>query len=244
MKKGLFLIIAIFVTEGISRTSSYITDQLSSILPYQSIDPYGLYLYISVHHLFQLFFAALAILFVFRLVCKNHASFMLQFGLKWPDQPSKAFRFVALFTVVWAVVQFGVGYYMVTHQMVDASIAYPLRGETLIGQYLFQLLLSGTSEELLYRSLLIGLSLVIFEKPKVIWIYAFTLVPFLVGHIPYQLYPFQIYQPNILQLVTVFTFGSFYTYLYLNFKSVIPPMIAHGVLNAVIITSGFLLSYL
>lgn len=244
MKKILFLGFAVIVTEGISKISFQLVNQFSSILPYPAIDPYGLYLYITVHHLFQLIFSALAILLVYQALPKNKAAFMEQFGLRWPDRPSKALRLIALFTVFWAVVQFGVGYYMVTQNLVDASFAYPLRSETLIGQYLFQFFLSGTSEELLYRSLLIGLAFVIFKKPRVIWIYAFTLVPFLVGHIPYQLSPFQIHQPNILQLITVFTFGSFYTYLFLKFKSVIPPMIAHGVLNTVIISSGFLFSFL
>lgn len=79
-------------------------------------------------------------------------------------------------------------------------------------------------------------------KYRIPLIYLFTLIPFIFGHIPYQLDPFIVYSPNLLQILTVIIFGLFYTYLVLKFDSIIPSMIVHGLLNAVIISSGFVFS--
>jgi uncharacterized protein len=236
------LIILIIIAEGINKFSFALADQLSAFLPYQTLDAYGLYLYITVHHVFQLLFSAICIGLIYIVLRKRQPELFLSFGIRWPEHPRKALLTIMAFTAIWAVIQFGLGYYMVAHQWVDASLGYPLNAQTVIGQYFFQLMLSGTSEELLYRSLIIGLTFVMMNKPKPIWLYVFSLIPFLIGHITYQLFPFEIYPPNVLQLVTVFIFGWFYTFLFLRFKSIIPPMIAHGVLNTLIITSGFILS--
>lgn len=236
------LLILIIMTESISKFSFALANLLSPFLPYQTMDPYGLYLYITVHHVFQLLFSAICIGWINSVLKKRQPALFSSFGIRWPEQPRKAFLTILSFTAIWAVIQFGLGYYMVAHQLVDASLGYPLNAETMTGQYLFQLLLSGTSEELLYRSLIIGLGGWMMKKPKAISLYVYSLIPFIIGHITYQMIPFKVYPPNVLQLITVCIFGWFYTFLFLRFKSIIPPMIAHGLLNTVIITSCFVLS--
>jgi len=191
---------------------------------------------------FQLLFSAVCIGLIYSVLRKRQPELFSCFGIRWPEHPRKALLTILAFTTIWSVIQFSLGYFMVARQMVDASLSYLLNAQSMTGQYLFQLLLSGTSEELLYRSLIIGLVVWLMKNPKPMWLYVFSLIPFLIGHIAYQLSPFKIYPPNVLQLITVIIFGWFYTYLFLRFKSVIPPIIAHGLLNTVIITSGFLLS--
>jgi membrane protease YdiL (CAAX protease family) len=255
IKKGLvglgLLGLAVVVTETISQTSFALTRQVWPLLPYTLWDPYGVYLYITVHHVLQLVFSVIAILAMVAIFNRTLGLSFAHFGLRFPVRPKQAWILIAGFAGVWSLIQFGVGYLLVSSGSIVATYPYPLSFQTLIGQYAFQLLLSGTSEELLYRALIVGMAMVLLvrQSDRSQWtksqravLYAFGLIPFLVGHIPYQLNPFQVGSPNLLQLITVFIFGSFYTHLFIRYKSVILPMVAHGVLNAIIITSGFMLS--
>jgi len=237
----------IFITESISKFSFYLASLVYPNTPYMSIDPYGLYWYISLHHIFQLLLAGLIII-VLLLINKYKKHTIFDFYLRFPNNIKKSIQVSLYFVLAWIIIQFGVGYALVSNSMVDSTFSYPLNASTLVGQYLFQIVLSGTSEELLYRALIIGIlnayliKTNLSTKNKVILIYILNIIPFIVGHIPYQLNPFMVYSPNMLQMLTVFTLGSIYTYLLLKFDSIIPPMIVHGLMNVVIISSGFLLS--
>ena len=236
-----------FITESISKFSFHLASLVYPSTPYMSIDPYGLYWYISLHHIFQLLLAGLIII-VLLLINKYKKHTIFDFYLRFPNNIKKSIQISLYFVLAWMIIQFGVGYALVSNGMVDSTFSFPLNASTLVGQYLFQIVLSGTSEELLYRALIIGILNAYLIKTslstsnKVILIYLLNLIPFIVGHIPYQLNPFIVYSPNLLQILTVIIFGLFYTYLVLKFDSIIPSMIVHGLLNAVIISSGFILS--
>lgn len=232
-----------FITESISKFSFHLASLVYPSTPYMSIDPYGLYWYISLHHIFQLLLSGGLILFLSYTFKKR-----FDFFLRIPNNIKKSIQISLYFVLAWMIIQFGVGYALVSTGTVDSTFSYPLNASTLVGQYLFQIVLSGTSEELMYRALIIGILNAYLIKTslstsnKVILIYLLNLIPFIVGHIPYQLNPFIVYSPNLLQILTVIIFGLFYTYLVLKFDSIIPSMIVHGLLNAVIISSGFILS--
>ena len=232
-----------FITESISKFSFYLASLIYPSTPYMSIDPYGLYWYISLHHIFQLLLAGGLILLLSYTFKKR-----FDFFLRIPNNVKKSIQVSLYFVFAWTIIQFGVGYALVSTGMADSTFSYPLNASTLVGQYLFQIVLSGTSEELMYRALIIGIlnayliKTNLSTKNKVILIYILNIIPFIVGHIPYQLNPFIVYSPNMLQMLTVFTMGSIYTYLLLRFDSIIAPMIVHGLINVVIISSGFLLS--
>ena len=236
-----------FITESISKFSFHLASLVYPSTPYMSIDPYGLYWYISLHHIFQLLLAGLIII-VLLLINKYKKHTIFDFYLRFPNNIKKSIQISLYFVLAWMIIQFGVGYALVSTGTVDSTFSYPLNASTLVGQYLFQIVLSGTSEELMYRALIIGILNAYLIKTslstsnKVILIYLLNLIPFIVGHIPYQLNPFIVYSPNLLQILTVIIFGLFYTYLVLKFDSIIPSMIVHGLLNAVIISSGFILS--
>lgn len=232
-----------FITESISKFSFYLASLIYPSTPYMSIDPYGLYWYISLHHIFQLLLAGGLILLLSYAFKKR-----FDFFLRIPNNVKKSIQVSLYFVFAWTIIQFGVGYALVSTGMADSTFSYPLNASSLVGQYLFQIVLSGTSEELMYRALIIGIlnayliKTNLSTKNKVILIYILNIIPFIVGHIPYQLNPFIVYSPNMLQMLTVFTMGSIYTYLLLRFDSIIPPMIVHGLMNVVIISSGFVFS--
>lgn len=225
-----FLLAAIVLAETVSKFSFFLADKTIGSDVYLP--------YITVHHLFQM---ALAWLLIF-LVCRFKKVEPGVFGLQKfrGFQPVKE---ILIFSGIWAVIQFGVGYWLLSAKIlpVSGTIQTPAH---LFAEIAFQLGLSGTSEELLYRGLIIGMFGLLFsdigsEKFKGAMIYGVSLVPFLVGHIPYSLSPFNIGALNVLQLLTVLIFGAFYTYLLRKHRSVYPAMLAHGLLNTVIVLSGY-----
>lgn len=241
---SIVLIAFIILTEVISKFSFYLANLIYPNTPFLIIDSYGVYWYITLHHIFQLIFSALIILILIKLSDKHE----FDFYLRLPNNTNQAIKISLTFIMAWIIIQFGLGILLINFNGLDTTLNYPLNLQTVGGQYFFQIFLSGTSEELLYRSLLIGLlnyylvKIELSMKYRIPLIYLFTLIPFIFGHIPYQLDPFIVYSPNLLQLLTVIIFGSFYTYLVLKFDSIIPSMIVHGLLNAVIISSGFVFS--
>lgn len=66
------LLILIIMTESISKFSFALANLLSPFLPYQTMDAYGLYLYIAVHHVFQLFISAICIGWIYSVLKKRH----------------------------------------------------------------------------------------------------------------------------------------------------------------------------
>lgn len=116
------------------------------------------------------------------------------------------------------------------------------------GRMLFQLGFSGPSEELLYRSLNLGV-LLYFARKAIANRGAATglavvlsIVIFMVDHINFTLTPaFAITYFNWAQQVTALIFGLFYAWLFLRYRTVFAPMVAHSLLNCVIELSAILL---
>jgi uncharacterized protein len=154
---------------------------------------------------------------------------------------------VAQFALIWWIIQLSVGFYMMSSGTVGDLFSFELTVNSYVGYFLFQILLSGTSEELLYRALLLGL-LIYFgkqagfsKKTNIAFAIITSLSAFIIGHISYTLFPFSIISYNVLQLLTVVIFGSFQIYLYFKTKSAFGPMLAHNVLNGVIVLSSLIL---
>ena len=70
-----------------------------------------------------------------------------------------------------------------------------------------------------------------------------SLIAFIIGHVSYTIFPFAIVSYNVLQLLTVVIFGGFYTFLFIKTKSVVGPMLAHNLLNGIIVLSSLILTF-
>ena len=122
--------------------------------------------------------------------------------------------------------------------------AFPLNITNVAGTLGFQLLLSGTSEEILFRALPITLLVYAYsvKTGEPIKIYKLEVsretmiaaVLFAIAHIGWELNPFSITQFNIHQLVLSVVFGIFYGVAYQKSNSALYPMIMHGISNFVI----------
>jgi membrane protease YdiL (CAAX protease family) len=64
---------------------------------------------------------------------------------------------------------------------------------------------------------------------------------FMLAHINIAFYPLRVTHFNILQQITVLIFGAFYAFLFIRTKSLLGSILAHNLLNAVIVTIGLIL---
>ena len=230
----------IFAIESISKFSFYLADLLYPWLSH--LDSANAFLYITIHHIFQ---GLIALMFIYIASLLKYISFD-DFGLNM-NQWKYSIKRVIQFALVWCTIQLSVGFYMMSNGAVGDLFSFELNVKNYVGYFLFQILLSGTSEELLYRALLIGLLIYIgkqvgfSKKTSITLAIIISLAAFIIGHISYTLFPFAILSYNVLQLLTVVIFGSFYTFLFIKTKSIFGSMLAHNVLNGVIVLSSLIL---
>jgi uncharacterized protein len=235
----LLLIVSLAIARLINEFSFDVADWLYPSL--QSFDPESVFLYISIHHIMQWLLALLLILLIVRF--SKHS--MADFGFNLNEWKT-SLRWVPIFSAIWLVIQFGAGYFLVRNGM-PANPGYSLNARNVIGTFGFQLFLSGTSEETLFRGLIMT-SMFLWWRPlfasdkKAGWaaIIASTVV-FMFEHINFTLSPLGISHFNWLQQGTVLIFGLFYGILYQRTRSLLGPVLAHGLLNCIIVASGMVL---
>jgi membrane protease YdiL (CAAX protease family) len=99
----------------------------------------------------------------------------------------------------------------------------------------------------MFRALVITLMLCfwknLFEKDSrltISVILSSTLI-FMFDHINFSVSPFTVTHFDILQQLTAMIFGIFYGYLFTKTRSVAGPMLAHNLLNGVIVVIGLAL---
>ncbi len=232
---GMFLM----VTRAISDVSFGLAGKIYPA--WRWIDPDGAFLSITLHHVFQAAIAFAAILALVKVLRLSLADF--GFNTK---QWRYAVRRVLQFGGAWFVLQGSIATAMMLSGTTPAPFPFPLSAANFGGHLLFQVLLSGTSEEILYRSLVItsmlalGRRLGYGERTNVILAVTVVTVCFMFGHVNFQLSPFRITYFNWLQQVTVVIFGLFYAFLFVRTRSLVGPILAHNLLNGVVVTIGLL----
>lgn len=111
---------------------------------------------------------------------------------------------------------------------------------------LFRLIMPGLSEELLFRAYV--MTILIIAWKKVIHIGRINLpvagiisaLIFVMAHIGFSLFPFQIIYFNTGQLIFSFIFGIFYAIIFYETKSILVPIVTHNIVDGI----GTLIDYL
>lgn len=212
---------------------------------YQSlrfIDPDGSFLYITFHHLWQGLFALLII------QCLSH---LYRIPLKDFGFNLNNWRYAVLlvlkFCLFWFVFQGTIGVLMMVFGDSSAAFHFPLTAGNFGGYFAFQILLSGTSEEILFRSLVMTPLLVfgtrsgLADKQNAVTAAVIATVIFMLAHINFAFNPLRVTHFHLLQQLTCLVFGSFYAFLFLRTRSIAGPILAHNLLNAVIVTISLIL---
>lgn len=207
------------------------------------LDPDRVFIELILHHLFQALIALGAIM-IFR---RRYKIGWEVFGFSWQQFPS-ALRAVMIFVVIWTVIQVSLSVLWIYVLKREFSLPFNPTLWNTAGRMLFQLGFSGLSEELLYRAL--NLTVLLFfarkafakENVATAWAVILSLLIFMVDHVNFTLHPtFAITYINWPQQVTLSIFGLFYAWIFLRFRTIYAPMLAHSLLNCVIELSAVLL---
>ena len=233
-KLGWILFIALILL-GVPRLAGLFANQFN----YIGIDPDGAFAWITIHHIVQ---ALLLLPVIFILVRTKDYNFGFSVGDK-----KVGLYFVRLFAIIFTI-------YMVVSLIIVFLVGnfntfpYPLTIRNILGQLGFQLFLSGSSEELIFRAFAITmLSLYLkgsFFSGKISSANFIAAIIFALAHVGFNFFPFSMtYDP--FQLVYAGTLGITYGICYERSKSMIYPMIMHSMSNVVAvgvsIIAGFIL---
>jgi len=211
----------------------------------QFFDPDGVFLYLSIHHIWQGLFAFLAILLLGRIFRIS----LTEFGFNL-NEWRYAVRLVLQFSLFWFFVQVAMALPMVYSGSQSAFLAFfnfPLTAWNLGGFFAFQILLSGTSEEILFRALVMAPLLVygkragLADKPTALLAAAIATLIFMLAHINIAFDPLRVTNFNLLQQLASLGFGIFYAFLFVRTRSILGPILAHNLLNAIVVIVGLIL---
>ncbi len=233
-------IVAIALLLIFQQFASKVGHLIANCFDYKAIDEYGIFAYVSVHHIAQMLIALLAIIIL-------NKKYKIDFGFSTGDK-KVGMKYLLVFTVaifVFTIISYGIRYF--SNQIIQYD--YPLNAKNVLGTLGFQLLLSGTSEEVLFRALPIGiLTFWIgsnkerkFTKLNLSYEVIIAAVLFSIAHIRWTINPFSI-SMNYLQLIYCFVLGIVYGKAYQESNSVIYPMIMHSISNVIMVGLGYIFS--
>jgi uncharacterized protein len=217
---------------------TYVGRFVGKMFDYSSIDPDGAYMYVSIHHIFQALFVLLLIFIIKRFLPIN---FNLGLGNR-----AVGLKYLKLFMLIF------LGYTIVTYTIIVLSggfqaFQYPLTANNIFGYLGFQLLLSGPSEELIFRAFGITLFTYFITKSRInkhlSYATLFTAIIFGLAHVYVAFNPFVV-EYSLQQVIYAAVLGFFYADCYEKSKSVIYPMIMHSFTNVVMVGVTIILSFI
>lgn len=233
-------IIAIALLLIFQQFASKAGNLIANCFDYKVIDEYGIFAYVSVHHIVQMLIALLVVIIL-------NKKYKIDFGFSAGNRKLGQ-KYLLVFTVAvfgFAIISYGIRYF--SNQTIKYD--YPLNAKNVLGTLGFQLLLSGVSEEVLFRALPIGiLPFWIgsdkerkFTKLNISYEVIIAAGLFSIAHIRWAINPFSI-SANYLQLIYCFVLGIVYGKAYQESSSVIYPMIMHSISNVIMVGLGYIFS--
>lgn len=233
---GCLAFIALFLIQVLAGKSGWVVADLFS---YDSVDPDHLFARLSVHHIVQMLIA-LAIITVLSKLIKA------DFGFHLGDR-KEGLRYFLVFTAVIALI--ALIYHILMYVTGQAqAYGFPLTQKNLLGTLGFQLFLSGTSEEVLYRALPVTVFVYVFGRNiRIKWDITLEVVLasflFTAAHIKWSLLPFSIdFIPS--QLFYAFAMGVVNGIVYQQSRSILYPMLMHSISNVLMVGTGYLFAVL
>jgi uncharacterized protein len=202
---------------------------VAGLFNYASIDPDGAFMWISVHHIVQ----ALVIVPVMLILS---STFKITFNLGFGDR-SIGIKYLKRFVLVFSV--YTIIAFLITYISGGLQpFAYPLTLRNIAGYLGFQLLLSGPSEELVFRAFAISAFAGLITDKRInkhlSVAVLFASIIFGIAHINFAFNPF-VMTYSVFQVIYAVVLGYFYGDCYEKSKSVIYPMIMHSFTNVLMI---------
>ena len=223
----------------IPRFARVVTDLVWPLV--SAIDPERVFLWISIHHVLQLVFTVLVMKLVFRMNLRDWG-----FNLNKLPESLRIFGWFAL-------VYLGIVVLRRLPELIAGtapSYDYPLTAENMAGVLGFQLLLSGTGEEPLFR----GMVMIVLSK---YWRGTYRIgsveiptagivatILFMLAHIGFTISPFSITHFSLSQQVTALGLGLYYAIVFHRTGSLVGPIISHGYSNGILFVIGYSTAFL
>ncbi|QUH27127.1 CPBP family intramembrane glutamic endopeptidase [Serpentinicella alkaliphila] len=234
LKNILWVLLISFLLLFIPRLAGMIASSLN----YQVIDTDGAFAWVSIHHISQ------ALIFVILMILIKKIK-SIEFGFNWGNREAgkqyliSFFKYFSMYTVGAFITV------VVTKSF--QPFTFPLSTVNILGQLGFQLLLSGPSEELIFRSFAITMLALVIEgrvfKGKVSLSNIMSAVIFGLAHVGFTLRPFEL-RYSVFQVVYAIILGLFYGECYEKSESVIYPMIMHSFTNVLMVGLTIVLSFI
>lgn len=229
---GSITVSALFIVQVLSgRAGGFV----AGLISYNEFDPYNAYAWISVHHIIQMIIA-LAIIAVSGKLLK------IDFGFELGDT-RKGTKYLLVYTAAFTVVTLITHILMYINNQLPAY-DFPLNKSNITGTLGFQLLLSGPSEEILFRALPITMLVYVFGKRVPIRGYITLEVIiasflFAIAHMKWSLSPFTV-DANLFRLFYAFVLGAIQGVAYQETHSILYPMLTHSLSNVLMVGTGYL----
>lgn len=214
-----------------------VSGQIASLFPLGGIDPEGVFAWISIHHIAQ------AVLFIplFFLLKAYRKDVRFHLGL---GDVKKGLKYVIIFTGIFLIYTL-VGFTYAILSDTFVSYGFELNPRNVIGYLSFQLLLSGPSEEFIFRAfamtsigLLYGQRIF---KGKVSVANVIAAVIFGLAHIGIWFSPFRLTY-SLIQVIYAFALGLIYGDCYEKTGSIVYPMILHSVSNVIAVSATMMVT--
>jgi membrane protease YdiL (CAAX protease family) len=223
IKISIAIIVGILLL-GLPLVAGYI----ANILPNKKLDPDGSFWWISIHHIAQAF------LFVPLFILAKRFNPNIKFYLNKGDV-SKGISYVWKFTLIFVIYTI-ISFAIVLISGTFTPFQHNINANNVIGYLGFQLLLSGPSEELIFRSF--GVAIIAFIFPKRLVKGKFSVanlyiaIIFALAHIGIYFSPFYL-SFSWIQIIYAFVLGMIYGDCFEKTKSVFYPMILHSISNVI-----------
>ncbi len=223
------IVLSVFIFQ---QFASKIGGFVAGLINYSFIDKDNTFIWISIHHFVQMLLALLIIRCIYK---KYGLHFYLQ-----PKLNRLGIKYVFIFSIVilcYVMISYLIGYKLNT----ITPYEFQLNSRNVLGTLGFQILLSGPSEEILFRAL----PMTIFDcfldnkdsKNSILIFIAAIL--FSLAHITWSINPFTI-SLSWFQLAYAFILGGVYGIVYIKTKSIFPAMIMHSLSNLFMVAVGYI----
>jgi uncharacterized protein len=238
MKNNIFKVIFILLLSIILLGAPRLARLIANLFETEALDPDRSFLWLSIRHLIQLI---IVLLIMFVISKFKKIDFHLGFGNKeiGISYLKKFMLFFSIYTVGAFLLIILTGGFQ--------SFPFPLVPRNIIGYLGFQLLLTGPSEEIIFRAFAITMFGLLFSnrvfKGKISAANLYAAIIFGIAHIYIAFSPFEI-SYSIMQVFLAIGLGIFYGDCYEKSKSVIYPIIMHSFTNVLMVGITIILSFL
>jgi len=223
----------------IPRSATIIANLVWPLL--SAFDPEKVFLWVTVHHLLALAFTVFAMKFVFRMDFR-------QWGFN-VNELSESLRIFRVFARVYAIL---ILLTLLPNVLSGTApdFDYPLTAKNMAGVLGFQILVSGTVEEPIFRGMvmtILGKYLTGTHRIGNFEIPASGVVAtilFMLAHIGLSFSPLAITHFSTLQMFAALGFGLFFAIVFHKTGSLLGPIIMHGYANGILFVGRYGVAFL